>query len=328
MSKDIVSKQTKIKTMERKIEQKQNDFERMNSMTFKSMKTKLVGNHKQELDKRETEFQAAYQELHTEQRELESLKNALQLLKAKCESLEESKMVANSMIRRLRQIESVIFDGPTPSHPSEGLLVQQTKSTQHQIENFRSILNRHRIAHSYLNDAVTHCRKAIKRLHRAKEFASADLVFDAIILDGVKHGSIDKAQRDIKLCKERVEVAWTIYPELKNYFPEGTISTDITQPNLIADVLFDNIFTDYHIRQKIKKSLKTAETALHLLIECKTNMESSLEVLTRNLSQAESLHDDALKQLKDVRKDIILDLIKSKKTGDIVDATANQQLLD
>lgn len=327
MSKEIESKQTKIQTMERKIKEQHNDIERMKSITFASFKANLVGNYKHELEKGQTECLAASQELQTEQRELESLKTAAQLLNAKFGSLEESSILVKSMICRFREIENVIFDGPTPSHPSEDLLEEKTKRMQQQIENLQSVLNCHRNAHSYINDAVNHCRKVIKSLLRAKEFASADLVFDAIILDGIKHGSIDKAQREFKMCKERVEAAWTIYPELKNYFPEGTISTDITQPNFIANVLFDNIFTDY-IRQKIKKSLKNAETALHLLIECKTNMESFLEVLIRNLSQAESLHDDALKQLKDVRKDIILDLIKSKKTGDIVDATANQQLLD
>ncbi|KAI9136801.1 hypothetical protein BKA69DRAFT_1101910 [Paraphysoderma sedebokerense] len=214
----------------------------MKSVTFTSLKAKLVGKYERKLEKEEAEFVAAYEELQAEQRELESLRNSLRPWKAESDSLEVSAKLVDSMIQRLREIENLIFDGPSPYYPSEDLLEQQTKCLQLQSENLRSIMYRQRTANTYIDDAVTHCQKAIKYLLDAKELTSANMTLDAIILDCGKEYNTDKGQQKIELCKERVEAACTIYPELRNYFPEGTFTMPITKPSSFIDELFGNNF--------------------------------------------------------------------------------------
>ncbi|KAI9139629.1 hypothetical protein BKA69DRAFT_1039897, partial [Paraphysoderma sedebokerense] len=301
-------------------EKEHKDVEQMKRLTLKSLKAKLSGKYETKLEKEESEFLRSYHDLQEEQREFESLSSELQALKDELHKLRGTQKLVNSLVRRICAIESTVFDGPTPCYPTEDHLEQQTKRLQNDAARLQSLVNRQHSALRYINDAIIHWRHSQSHLYNAETAATADLFFDSIFLDINKHNDIVQAQRELELCKQKFQAAFKVYPELRNCPGRDELSIHISKPNLIVDVLFDNMFTDFHIRNKIKESLGQLGSAYQMINQCKNNLELSLKKSKLELIERQSLFEKSVKRLNSLRKEIIIRWIKSQKYSEMVDA--------
>ncbi|KAI9139642.1 hypothetical protein BKA69DRAFT_617583 [Paraphysoderma sedebokerense] len=190
----------------------------------------------------------------------------------------------------------------------------------------RSTLNRHNSALTLIQEAVASCRKSVDALIQAKDKATTDLFFNSTILDILKHRNLNTAEREMEIVKYKLQSAISIYPEIRNYLPQHELLMDTTKPNSIVDSLFDNVVSDYYIREQIQKSLDTILSTTNSLTLCKNNLQKDPDQMKSQYGQIQTDYMNAWKNLKEYRREIMLGWIQTEK--DIINGDSPPEYSD
>lgn len=143
-----------------------------------------------------------------------------------------------------------IFDGPTPEIPEEDRKEQEWLQAETNFNMAGVMLNTEKQAHDILVDADRFMNFAIRDIIAAREASGYDCWgVGGIWTEMSENNSLVSCEQHVRQVEMLIMQAQRIQPAVRNI---GDMS--IAQMNFMTNVVFDNIFSDLELRDRIKQS--------------------------------------------------------------------------
>lgn len=174
--------------------------------------------------------------------------------------LQPDRRLVSSFVHRIQEIESTIFDGPTPSFPSEDQVEEQTNQLQRNTAKLRLTIKRHRTAFTHVQCAVINCRRSQNILTRTNDLMNKE--------GPVIKSKIWEAREDFEQSERNLQTALMVYPDARKYLPGGELLMNSAKQSLIIEGLSNNVYFNQYLRNQIDEARKEIESILRSLTEC------------------------------------------------------------
>jgi hypothetical protein len=194
---------------------------------------------------------------------------------------EKSQAELNALLQRL-------FDGPTPSFPSEDVLEQSLTTARQQLDDIHMLAKRQQYITNSLQRAQQCLIGALQQLQSSIQFNTFDFFSHSGYIDWMIHSALAQARDLSTRAQFLVSEVRRIEPNVPHL---GDIH--IEQDNLVFNVIFDNIFTDLRVRQIIQDALVKIERAA---------LSMQQEVLPEVLRQSKAVDAKVDTSQKEVRR--------------------------
>lgn len=274
--------QKEIQNLKIKTNREHKDVEKLEKLTWTSIKARFKGDKNARLEKEEYEYlqalneeQNAIDQLETVNRKytnaLEQLNNLKKLMKQK-----------KQLKAHLKQILNIACEGvPDP-------IEDQIELELHRLQDQRIPITQRK---SQIQAGIGHFKvtqhylqNALNQLEGARGMANWDTFFGGgLIVDSMKRSDITHAQREVQNARISLRSAYKVVPNA----PTVTIPT-IWKGSGVWDMFFDGFFADMHVRDKIIQSINQTEHTFHEIqqaISHLNNQISSLDIQLTNLGQ-------------------------------------------
>jgi hypothetical protein len=153
-----------------------------------------------------------------------------------------------------------LFDGPTPSFPSEDSIEESVTATRSQLNALHGQSARQAQVTSLLQKANDHLVGALQHLQASLSLNTYDMFSRGGMADMMVHSYLASA-RDLSA---RAQILLIEAQKLDPRIPHlGDLH--IEQDNLVFQLVFDNIFTDLRMRQLIQQSFAKVSNATAVL---------------------------------------------------------------
>ena len=172
----------------------------------------------------------------------------------------ESKRIYEQAQKDLNNLMERLFDGPTPSFPSEDELEQSLVSTRQRLDDVNVLAKRQQYITNSLQRALECLVGALQALQSSLQMNTFDLFSRGGYADWMVHSALAQA-RDLAAR------AQFLVSEVRRIEPTTPHIGDIhiQQDNLVFNIIFDNIFTDLRVRQIIQESIFKVQRAVFTL---------------------------------------------------------------
>jgi hypothetical protein len=254
-----------IKNFEKKEIKELKDVEKLEGNGLLSSFYKFIGFHEGILSKEQEEYFKAKQVLEKSKFELEdkfySLNNIDIKIKELNDEISKSQDIINSKINYFESLDNF------------SSVKQEYLRLKSNVESISKIIVELEEAKAACNNALKETLAAITHLSNADGWALVDIIGGGLLSDLMKYDEIDKSQTQLnsvsialnKLKKELDDVNETI--ELPHL--------GIDKSTQFFDVWFDNIFSDFQVKDQIRNQ----QTELDTL---KSKLKTILDVLNTN----------------------------------------------
>ncbi len=199
--------------------------------------------------KEEEEYFAALQTEHRESEVNNNLKARLEEARALVPALEQKIDRHSEAQRQLESLYNDIFAGSTPGFPDEDERERVVNNALQAYQDYRGRLETEHHTVLLLNQGQTHMRSAVGAMDEALRHSRNDIWGGGTLTDMIERNALHRAEMQASQARLVVMQAQRMNP-LAGSLPEVSID----QGNLMADVFFDNIFTDLAFHDKIKAS--------------------------------------------------------------------------
>jgi hypothetical protein len=190
-----------------------------------------------------------------------------------------------------------IFDGPTPEIPEEDEKEREWLQAETHFNTMGLMLNTEKQAYDILVDADRFLNLAIRDIISARDAADYDCWgVGGVWTEMSENNSLVSCEGHVRQVEMLILQAQRIQPAVRNI---GDMR--VAQMNFMTNVVFDNIFSDLQLRDRIKQSqaqLKIAQASL--VAELQLSMERS-RVLQTEVDEAKAGLDQKRAELQQVR---------------------------
>lgn len=237
---DKVTKLEEVKLKEQK------DVEKIEGKSLTALLYQIAGNKEEKLTKERQEAYAATMKYDSAKRELEGIESDLRFCEDELQKLTDSEA---EYVELLEQKKSSMKASNNPRAKEVFTLEEQLTALEHEITELEEALDA-----GYR--AIDVSDRIISELTEADNLADWDVFTDSIFIDMQKREHIESAQSlvdDLQTGLRRFKT------ELADVQIQADIQIDIDDFSMFADWFFDNIFTDWDIKDKIEHSLNQAQ---------------------------------------------------------------------
>ena len=234
-----VAELSKIKKKE------QLDVEQLEGMTFKALFAAIAGNKEEKLSQERQEAYVAAMKYDAAMQDLQRIQADLRYCEEEIEKLVDCETEYQDL---LAQKKSALKQEAAHQANEVALLEKDLGTLEHEIIELEEALEAGYKAFDLADRIVT-------ELEEADDLANWDTFMDSILIDMQKHEHIHSAQDLIGSLRNELRRFRT---ELADVHIEEHIEIEMDDFSQFADWFFDNIFTDWDIKQKIENSLKEA----------------------------------------------------------------------
>jgi len=211
--------------------------------------------------------------------------------------LDAVKKVHDEAESELQALYSSIFDGPTPGIPQEDSKENETVAAEASFNRVQLRLSTERQARQILRQADILLQQAIGQIDRALQANTMDMWgFAEGYSEMAEYTSLNNTEQHVSQVRMLISQAQMIQPETSDI---GDIN--IAQMNFMSNVVFDNIFSDMNLRDRMQNSeaqLSRAEQNLHVELRA---ADERCERMQLETNQASVLLDQKRKELHSVR---------------------------
>jgi hypothetical protein len=190
-----------------------------------------------------------------------------------------------------------IFDGPTPEIPEEDLKEQEVLRADNHYNMVGVLLNTEKQAHDILMDADRFMNWAIRDIISAREAAGYDCWgVGGAWTEMSENNSLVSCEQHVRQVEMLIMQAQRIQPAVRNI---GDMR--VAQMNFMTNVVFDNIFSDLELRDRIKASqaqLKMAQAALSAELHASNERKKEIQA---EVDAAKAVLDQKRLELQQVR---------------------------
>ncbi|UJR32515.1 hypothetical protein I4U23_019977 [Adineta vaga] len=221
---------------------------------------KVRGTLEQRVDEQEKNWLREFEKCKEEEEHLVILKGEIQSAQA---FLHQCQTAYNEYVTSKRALDGLLehfFSGNTPSYPDEDRMEQNLKNQERQLVTLQN--HQRLLAHVFQLLQRAHQAVAISRqaLNEALNMNTFDMFSSSSFADMAVSSCLAKARNAAAQAQQLLNEARRLYPNIPHI---GELH--IKQDNLVFNIMFDNIFTDIHMRQTIQDALNRISRAEGML---------------------------------------------------------------
>jgi hypothetical protein len=198
----------------------------------------------------------------------------------------------------LDQLYNSIFAGPTPDFPAEDTAESAVSSCNQHLGNLNQGLEREKHILFLLGQIVTKLSSARDELSNARDMSHLDMFGGGTMSSMKKMNYLERAEslmQQVRMLQDQL-----------SHMEAGVQSlgdTMIDVGSIWSDVVFDNIFTDMDMHDKIKGSMAQVWDAMQQGKEIIKGREEVLKSMQQEVHGAEGRLKEARMQLQNVREE-------------------------
>ena len=217
------------------------DVEKLEKLTWSSIMASLRGNKDEDLDREKREAYAARLRLQEAERQLAEIRSEIRIrqdrlsMSADCE----------------RKYQALLLEKAEEARKQNPVLAEKLTEIEARELGLTSRRKELREALVAGQQALVHIHAAMDDLHSAGNWGTWDILGGGLIADAMKYSAMDEAQKNMELVQSdlrryKAELADVAHTAAFDLQPGGFLQ--------FADFFWDNIFTDFAVRDKIYQS--------------------------------------------------------------------------
>lgn len=286
LKKEIAENEVEQKKLSAKTQAELKDHEKYRDSTIRRFAYR-IGGKKEKFEEKASKEEKEYFDAVTAQFRAKQLRATLDAnLKGAETSKKELERVAEQHKRFQRQLDELynsIFGGPTPDFPQEDEKEQQVAQAKSEFDQTQSTLSMESQTVSILLEATNAMRQALYNMNEAVSMSQLDIVgFGGSFADLAERNHLSTAQSLMSTVQMLVNSAARLSPAV-----HPLADVHVAQSNILSDVVFDNVFSDYNFHKKIQAS--------------EVEMQRENANLAAQLSAAQQREKSALQSLKQAK---------------------------
>ena len=287
-----------------KIEQEKNkhDLEQLQKVSVASVIARVKGDKEEKIKKEGEEslslinrIEGLEKQVSTQQNDITSLAKHIADLKNLNLRLTQNK---EALVKLIYQTTNGVPD-PTENKLEKDLQnqIKMLNPLQAQLNNKQRVLN-------CLKSAYTDLDNAYNQLQGASSNNNWDMFMGGgMILDSIKHSQMSGARDAVNRAHQNIDMARSLDPQLPG------IDAFVQDFSLFFNIMFDNIFTDWNIQNKINNSLNSVANSLSELDNTISKVQLDIDRVYKEFSSIDShiagIREDLLKQRTRMIEDAI-----------------------
>ena len=224
----------------------QADVDKLEGKSIKALFATLAGNKEEKLSQERQEAYAAAMKYDAALRDLQGIMHDLEFCKMELEKIEG---IEEEYEHLLEERKNSIKQEASRRANEVIVLEKQMEDLSHEIVELEEALD---VGYR----AFDIVEKILSELNEAYSLAEWDTFMDSFLIDAQKHEHLHTAQDMIQDLRDELRRFKT---ELADVNIEGDIQIEMDDFSKFADWFFDNIFTDWEIKDKIANSLSQAD---------------------------------------------------------------------
>ncbi|GAB1309873.1 hypothetical protein MFIFM68171_00083 [Madurella fahalii] len=249
---EVVASDKRLANADRKRKKELREHEQYRDSVLRRFAYKATGQREKfesKAQKEETEYFESLQEEHRETEINKNLKAQLESARLVARDLEREVGRHNQAQSELDALYDAIFSGTTPEFPREDELEQRLSLAKQAYHDARGRAEAENHALKLLREGQGRMRSALQCMEQALTASRGDMFTDGGFADAMERNALHRAESEVMTARMLVLQAQRMSPAVRD-LPEVRID----QGNVVRDIFFDNIFTDYAFHQKIKES--------------------------------------------------------------------------
>jgi len=246
------------------------DVEKLEKLTFSSVLAALRGNKEDEIDREKREAYAALLRLQEAKRQRDEVRYEIRLRQERMKASETCE----------RQYEALLLEKAEAVRKTDPVLAEKLAELEQRELGLASRKKELEEAVAAGRQTLDHIQAALDDLDNAEGWSTWDIMGGGLIFDVMKYSSMDEAQKKIE---------W-IQSDLRRYQAEladvaQTAAFDLQPDDFLqfADFFWDNIFTDFAVRDHIYHSQSQMQTLKEQVSRIQTGLERELDETDRGL---------------------------------------------
>lgn len=233
---------------------------------------KIRGQLEQRLDEQEKIWLQEFEKSKEEEQHLMTLTEQIASAQNFFNQCQHSFQQYTQTKQELDELLESFFAGTTPSYPDEDIMEEKLKNLKNHLIDLQT---KHRV----LSQVCELLQKAYESLHLchqalndALNMKTFDIVSNSSFADVVMNSTLARARNKSVQAQRLINQARQIYPDL-SFIAELYVQQD----NFVFNLVFDNIWTDIHMKTKINETLSRIYHAKILLMNILDETEQKLE---------------------------------------------------
>ena len=233
----------RVRQLEKIKQSEQADVDRLERGSLAAFFYQMVGRMDEKMDKEQQEAYAARVRYDAAARELASIDADLARLEAKLKELSGCEQrYQDALMQRFQEIKA------TNSPAAQELMESESRVVDLKLRR-REI----REAIQAGNTALKRTEAVLESLDGARSWSTVDMIGGGIWSDMAKYGRLDEAQEEVEQLQVDLRRFKT---ELADVEINADIQVTVEGFLRFADYFFDNLFTDWEVRDRIDQSIE------------------------------------------------------------------------
>lgn len=233
---------------------------------------KIRGQLEQRLDEQEKLWLKQFEQSKEEEHHLSILNEQISSAQIYFNQCQQAFQQYSQTKQTLDQLLERFFAGTTPSYPDEDLIEEKLKHLKTDLVNLQ---NRYHLL-SQVCELLQKAHESLHLCHQALNDAlnmkTFDIISNSSFADLAMNSTLARARNKSVQAQRLINQARQIYPEL-SFIAELYVQQD----NFVFNLVFDNIWTDIHMKTKINETLSRIYHAKILLMNIFDEIQQKLD---------------------------------------------------
>ena len=276
--------ETEVAFLLKKYENESYDVRKMQTEGFSSFILKTIGKYEGRLEKEKQEEIQAKINYDRALADLDEIKQEKQALEVRLSSLHSLALKYESELKKRRnQIQQRLSE-------SKG---QQYQKYENEIKDTISQITEVEEALHAANNVKLTAQSAVESLRSAESWSTAEIwLGGGIITHAYKYSHIDKAEDCFNRLSSQIETLRTELEDVRELFVSDF--THISSTQRAIDFWFDNIFTNWSVRSKVRENIDRVRLLQEQIYEIEEKLNEKFNELNLHLARMKRLQEDLL----------------------------------
>jgi len=289
------------------------DHKKYSESTFRRFAHKASGRKErfaEKAAKEEREYFDAIQAQKTAEDELGYINQLKAEAEATRDKYEQDSTRHTYLQHQLDQLFNAIFAGHTPEFPDEDRREEECRTAQNHVHTLNQTIERERQILHLLRQTSSKLTEARRHLDHAHGMSQWDMFGGGTMASMQKRNDLERAESSIQQVRMLQQQLKQVAPHLPSL---GELT--IAMGSIWGDVVFDNIFTDMDMHDKIKDSEKQVDRAGHRCGEMVREGEQREAQVQSDLDSANRRLGDARAELQRAREAAFTSVLQGQSTA-------------
>ncbi|KAF9690734.1 hypothetical protein EKO04_011438 [Ascochyta lentis] len=289
------------------------DHKKYSESTFRRFAHKASGRKErfaEKAAKEEREYFDAIQEQKTAEDELAYVRQLKAEAEVQRKKFEGETTRRNQLQQQLSQLYNSIFAGQTPEFPEEDRKEEACNAASQHVQSLHEELEHERHVQFLLRQMSAKLTEARMHLDGAHGMSQLDMFGGGAMASMQKRSLLERAESCISQVRMLQQQLQQVAPHLSNL---GQLN--IASGSIWGDVVFDNIFSDMDMHDKIKESEAQVDRAGHKCGNLVRESEQKEQKLVKDVKDADVRLKEARIELQKARETLFTDLLEGNTGG-------------